>query len=491
MNWICEVYMVITLAAGIIVLILLILILRTILSKRVLQYGSSIATPEYPEAFKSLAKALQFRTFSNKDPMSIDYTAFDAFHAWLKETYPRLHNQLEKKIIAEHTLLYIWKGRNSGLDPVLFVSHQDVVPAGDEKAWKHPPFAGIIDEAGYLWGRGALDIKSQMMAMIEAVEGLLGESYIPDRDIYLCFGHDEEVGGLLGAKSAAALFKEKGIHFSFLIDEGGAVTEGILPGVAAPVAAVGIGEKGYLDIELSCRLKGGHSSTPERKSALGGICAAIALLEKKPFPLILTEAPRATFREIAPYTPFLQRLVLSNLWLFKPLFLRVLAQGGGTTAAMVRTTAAPTMAQGSKAPNILAERATANINLRMLPGTSHSEALKRVSELVKPFGVTAEAVLYREASKITPIDGREYEIMKETIEKVFSGIITAPYLMSGGTDSINYQEVCDHIFRFCPYTVNSDDLSRIHATNERISRENYGKSILFYTELIRNLKKLG
>ncbi|MBC8452272.1 MAG: M20/M25/M40 family metallo-hydrolase [Spirochaetes bacterium] len=469
-------------------LLMLVITIKTLLFKRQIPVIDKTITayPKVNDAVKHLREIIGFKTVSNADSAKTNWQEFLNLHKWLQETYPATHSRLEKIIISDYTLIYHWKGSDPTRKPVLYTAHQDVVPVGDIEKWIHNPYSGDISEDGFLWGRGSLDIKIQMIAILETIEFQLLQGYSPQRGIYLCFGHDEEVGGKLGAAKAAEYFRNQGVSFSFLIDEGGAVTNNMISGLKKPFAAIGVGEKGYLDVELSCTQKGGHSSMPPAETALGLIARAIAKLEKTQFPLKLTKVPREMFKNLGPFMPLHYRIILANLWFFKPLFLLLMA-GNGAPNAMIRTTTAPTMASGSQAPNVLAARAAATINLRLLTGTSSNQAIARIRRVIRDKRIELKTLLVNEPSEISPMDTVQYRILSETILQVFPDSVVSPYLMLGGTDAIKYQDICENIFRFCPMHVHSSELDRIHSYNERISLKNIENAVIFFSQLFVNI----
>src|SRR5258705_11496160 len=198
------------------------------------------------------AGALTYRTISYPDSSRFDALEFCRFQDYLRKSFPKLHARLKREVTAGYSLLYEWRGTDTTLKPILLLAHQDVVPveAGTESRWTEPPFAGRIAD-GYVWGRGALDDKGNLMALLEAVERLVSEGWTPKPTIYLAFGHDEEVGGMHGAARTAALLASRGVKLEYVLDEGGAIATGLVPGIPGPVALVGIAEKGYLSLELT------------------------------------------------------------------------------------------------------------------------------------------------------------------------------------------------------------------------------------------------
>ena len=170
-----------------------------------------------------LAGAVRFATVSNADNSLTDYTKFDAFHEYLKETYPLVHKHLTLEHTDQAGLLFHWKGTGkSGAAPLLLMAHQDVVPEGDPEKWTYPPYSGTIAD-GKIWGRGSSDCKSNLIGQLEAVEALLEKGYEPDYDLYLSYGYMEEVAG---GKIPAETLRGTGIRFGAVLDEGGGVRPG-------------------------------------------------------------------------------------------------------------------------------------------------------------------------------------------------------------------------------------------------------------------------
>ena len=334
-------------------------------------------------AARHLAEAIRFPTVSYEDPAQRDDAAFAGLHEWLAATYPRVHQALVREAVGGKSLLYTWAGRDPALPPLVLMGHLDVVPVdpGTEGGWTHPPFAGVVAD-GFVWGRGALDDKCSVVSVLEAVEALLGEGFTPARTVYLAFGHDEELGGREGAKVIAQTLEARGTKRpALVVDEGGMVADGMLPGVEGPVALVGIAEKGFVSLELSVRAEGGHSSRPPRETGIGIVARAITRLEEQPFPAHLDRPTRRMLQAIAPRLAFPYRVGLANLWLFEPLVLRGLT-ASPETAAMVRTTTAPTIFHAGVKENVLPIQVRAIVNFRIRPGETRETVAAHVKEIV-------------------------------------------------------------------------------------------------------------
>jgi carboxypeptidase PM20D1 len=441
-----------------------------------------------PEAVaRRLGGALQFPTISREDAQDRDDKAFRDLRGYLERTYPRVHAALTRELISDHTLLYTWSGRDPSLDPVVLMAHQDVVPVDPdtEETWEQPPFSGNIVD-GHIWGRGALDDKSSLIGLLEAAEHLLEKDFRPWRTLLFVFGHDEEVFGLDGATAVARLLAERDTHPAFVLDEGGAVVEGIVPGVPGPVAVVGVAEKGYVSVELVVETAGGHSSTPPPESSIGILAEAIRRLESNPLPTRIETVVRAFFKAIAPEAGLGYRLVFANLWLFEPLVTRVLGRTP-EAASMIRTTTAATIFQAGVKDNVMPGRARAVVNFRILPGDTIQSVLDHVRGTVADDRVRVSALPNERApSPTSRVDSEHFALLARTIREVFPGTVVAPYLMVAAADARHFQELTKDVYRFMPFRLSRNDLEGVHGTNERVSVKGLAEAVGFYVRLIRN-----
>ena len=437
-------------------------------------------------AAERLAGAVRIPTISAEDPAAFDADAFRALHAYLQESFPRVHQQLRRETVAEHSLLYTWRGSDPSLSPILLMGHLDVVPVepGTEGKWQHDPFGGRIAD-GMIWGRGAIDNKSAVVGTLEAIETLLSEGFHPARTVYLAYGHDEEVGGVGGAREIAALLKRRGVELEMVLDEGGVIADGILPGVAGPVALVGIAEKGFVTIELSTRADGGHSSLPPRQSAIGIVSAAVSRLEQSPMPARLEGPTHQMFDRLRPRLPFLQRALIANLWLTRPLVMRKLGESPSTNA-MVRTTAAATLFQAGTKDNVLPSYARAVINFRILPGDSIAAVVEHVRRTIDDKRVEIKAVgrFSADPSAVSAATSESFQMLERTIRSITPDAIVAPYLVVVVTDSRYYTDLTRNVFRFLPLRLTARDLKRMHGIDERIGIREYEAAIRTYREVL-------
>ncbi|MEM7679016.1 MAG: M20/M25/M40 family metallo-hydrolase, partial [Myxococcota bacterium] len=327
-----------------------------------------------------LAGALRFETVTRSTKPRLNPEAFEGLHEYLRETFPLAHTRLSTETVAQHSLLFKWEGQDPSAKPILMLAHQDVVPVEPEAldAWTHPPFSGTIAD-GFIWGRGALDDKQGVVGILHAVEILLESGFQPRRTVYLAFDHDEEIGGS-GAQATVALLKKRGVQLAFVVDEGGVLTQGVVPDVSDWVALIGVAEKGYVSLKLTTRGTGGHSSMPPPQTAVGVLAKAVAKLEAQPFPA-RTEASQLFFERVGPKMPFGPRMVFANMWLFEPLVVNLLSKKGSTNATL-RTTTAATIFRGGVKDNLLPKRAEAVVNFRIIPGETPETVKSRVESVI-------------------------------------------------------------------------------------------------------------
>ena len=431
-----------------------------------------------------LSSVIKIQTISHEDPSLNNPENFHALQRQLEKMYPRAHAVLSKETLDGFSLLYTWQGKDSSLEPVVFMAHQDVVPADENTLdqWVYPPFSGIIAD-GFIWGRGTLDIKSQMIAIFEAVENLIKNKYQPERTILLAFGHDEEVLGT-GAKSIVAHLKEKGIHVQAVIDEGGSVYSGIFPGIKGYSAIIGVAEKGYLSLKFTVKTGGGHSSMPMPETAIGILARAINRLQTNPFPRKVS-AVLPLFKGLAPAASPLMQMAFANLWLFGGIIRKKLS-AEPETAATIKTTTAPTIIHSGVKDNVLPGLAEAVINFRVLPGETIAEVCDRIRSVINDERITFEPLRGNawEASPVSPTDCNAYRHITSINEELFPDSTSAPYVMLGGTDARNYYAISSQVYRFIPVIMTKEDLEGVHGINEKLSINAMGTMVQFFYRLI-------
>lgn len=439
-------------------------------------------------ACANLSSAIRIKTISHSNEEETDWAEFDRFHQFLRDAYPLVHKHLSVEKISRASLLFKWQGKNDSLEPIAFLAHQDVVPvtAGTEQDWTHPAFDGFND-GEFIWGRGALDMKNHLICLMESVETLLAEGYVPERTVYLCFGHNEEIvaGTNNGAHELAKTLEERGVHLDSVVDEGGAMLSAKVKGILdANLTGVGVAEKGYADFKITYSARGGHSSQPPRHTAIGILSKKVLSLEKHQFQAKLLPFVYNLFTDIGKRTSYIGRFVLCNLWLLKPLLLKIMEKIP-PAASLVRTTTAVTMSEGSPAANVLPQKASVTVNFRIMPGQTIADVRRHIEKYMGGENVEIEFLKGKEPSLVSPTDTRAFETLSRLAVAIDEKNIVAPYLVMGGTDAYNYENVCENIYRFAPFTVDTALLLTTHSTNERIPISQLTQGITFFKRYIR------
>jgi carboxypeptidase PM20D1 len=439
-------------------------------------------------AAQRLSEALRFVTISDYKDADANAAEFDKLHAHLQASFPRLHTALKRQNVNGKALLYTWQGSDAKAAPVMWMAHQDVVPIapGTEKNWEQQPFAGVVRD-GFIWGRGSWDDKGNLYAQMEAIEMLLAAGFQPRRTVYLAYGADEEVGGKRGAAKIAELLKSRGVKLEYVLDEGLMIVHGMVPGLQPGAAMVGVAEKGYASYKLELETAPGHSSMPPPDTAIGMMSKALVALEANPMPVRMAGLPQQSFEAMAPEMSGMNRVALSNFWLFKPMLERMLAKTPSTNA-LIRTTTALTIVNAGVKDNVLPGTASATVNFRLLPGDTLAAVEQHMRKAIgnERIRITPEGDFNTEASRVARQDGAPFAAVNRTIRQVFPDVVVTPGLMIGATDSRYFDGMSDSVLKFGPVRAHPEDLPRFHGTNERMSVKGYADMIRFYHQLLKN-----
>lgn len=431
-----------------------------------------------------LAEAIRIRTVADDAHPDSSHDAVTEFHHFLQRSYPRTWSSLSVEIVGGQSLLMSWQGDDETLKPIILLAHMDVVPveADADARWSSPPFDPTTTDT-HLVGRGAIDDKGGLIAMFEALETLIEAGFHPHRTVIVALGHDEETTGS-GAASMAAVLEARGVRAALVLDEGGFVTEGVVPATRRPIALVGVSEKGYLDLELSVSGSSGHSSAPPRSTAIGALATALTRLQANPMPPRL-DVQAAFFEAVSEAAPIGARGVLRRLPGLRRLGAWILARRP-TTDALIRTTMAPTVIRGGIKHNVLPASARAVVNFRLLPGDTTERVIDHVRHVVGP-DIELTAVRGWDPSDVTDTASPGYLDVAATIGETFPGTIVAPWVVVGATDARHYTRVSDTVLRFLPFRVDSDELAGFHGIDERIRLADAGPAVAFYRRLLEKL----
>lgn len=436
------------------------------------------------QAAAHLSRAIQFQTVSHQDAAQDDVGAWDAQRAWLVATYPKFHAVASREIVGQGALIYTWKGSDPSLDPIILMAHQDIVPVAEDTLakWKAAPFSGAILD-GAVWGRGSIDDKGSLVALMEAAEALAAQGFKPRRTILIVSGDNEEVmRPNSGAAAAAAVLKSRGVKAEFALDEGWVVVTDY-PLTHAPAALIGIAEKGYGTLRVTAHATGGHSSAPPKDTGVTTLSRAVVAIADHPFPMRFDGPMAATVGALSDRLPWTARMAVANDWLFGPL---LVAQIGATPAgaATLHTTIAPTMLQGSPKENALPSAATARINYRIQPGDTSADVIDRARKAVRkiPVEIAWDSPPV-EPSPVSSITSPAYRTLAALAHDM-SGAPVAPALVTGGTDSRNMTGIARDVYRYQPIRISAKDGEMFHGVNEHISVENLHDMAVFYARLM-------
>ena len=434
-------------------------------------------------AADALAQLIRCKTVSYYDHSLENDAEFDKLISLLPNLYPHVFKICDFQQLPDRALLFRWPGKAPG-NPSVLMAHYDVVPVTEEN-WEKPPFDGII-EGGVLWGRGTLDTKSTVNGVLFSANQLIAEGYQPEHDVYFAFSGGEEVNGK-GAPNIVQYFVDHDLEPAIVVDEGGAVVEGVFPGVKQPCAVVGIAEKGMLNAQYRTVSAGGHASAPKPHTPVGVLAAACRKVEGHPFPMHLTKPAAEMFDTLGRYSTLLYRIIFANLWCFGWVLDLLGKRSGGEMNALLRTTSAFTQMEGSSAPNVIPPEARMVANMRLNPADSVASALEYLKKTVNDPTVEITDIGSFEPSRVSRTDGDAWKKLSSTVAETWPGVIVTPYLMVACSDARHWGRISDKVYRFCPMEMSNEERATIHGNNERIRLDCIAQCVEFYIRLMKKL----
>ncbi len=439
-------------------------------------------------AVAHLSDAIKMRTISYDDTAMMVQATYDSFFTFLKTTYPLVFEKLGDTIINQRSMLLTWNGKNTTAKPVIYYAHLDVVPVEETtlKEWKHYAFSGAVAE-GYIWGRGTLDDKGAVISLMEAANKLLAKGFTPERTVYFAFGSDEEAGGLQGAAKVAEYFKAQGTKFEFYVDEGGLVSTGLVPNIERPVALIGTAEKGYITLELSVNMPGGHSSRPPRETAMDVLVAAVKKLHDNPDQHTISEPVDEFLQYVGPEMKSPFNAVFANRWLFKPLIIKEYEKSA-EGYALLRTTEVATVFNAGVKENLIPTQVSAKVNYRVLTGQTTKDVIQNAKDIIEDPRVIVTPREVSEPSKHSNSSTYGFQLLQKTAAEVFPDAIVTPFLMIGSTDSKHFQDITENTYRFLPVRMEPEQVRSIHGINEKVGVKDYMETISFFEVMLTNLK---
>lgn len=483
----------------------------------------------------NLAGAVQIDTHVVDNMPDVDeapelWSQFAQFHSYLERTFPKVHQALELFKVNTYGLVFHWKGLDDSLKPLMLTAHQDVVPVQRDTLnfWTHPPFEGHYN-GKYVFGRGSSDCKNSLIAVMEAVEILIGEGYVPTRGVVMAFGFDEEISGNYGAQNLGKFLEKKfgtnGIYA--IIDEGPGLLKD--PFTSQLVGAPATGEKGYLDLRVSLNMPGGHSSVPQDHGAIGIMGELAYNIEQDPFePQLIEGNPILGYLQCLAVNSGdkmskLQRKAILRAGFDKVANLKVVKalRKNKLTKYLIQTSQAVDMIVGGEKANALPEHVFMVANHRITVGQTVEYVKARFASRVRAIGekyelnvsafgtdvytpskalglikteLFSDAVL--EYAPVSPSNDTVWEYLARTTRHVFENlvlqnstdypIITAPSIMPANTDTKFYWNLTKNIYRYLPMIINIFE-SNIHSVDEKIEFDGHLQLTAFYYEYIQNV----
>jgi carboxypeptidase PM20D1 len=392
---------------------------------------------------------------------------------------------LETEVFDGRSLLLRWRSPSAKKRPLAFLGHYDVVPVPENElsCWTHPPFEGIVRD-GYVWGRGALDMKGSTICILEAIAALRRSGLEPERSVVVLLNPDEEFGGKEGAALFAARHLGKLEAPEALFDEASFIIPDLLPGKI--VAAVAVGEKTYWTIKLSVETKSGHAGMPSPDDAPAVLVKALARFQTARLPEALLPATRMFLDRLADHLPFPRSLVLKNRRFFWGLIKKTLGKNPAMNA-LLRATQALTIVSAGIKDNVIPRRAEAFVNLRLLPGQTREAIMPAIKKAVGDERVRIEDWDFWGETPVAAVDGPFWERLEQTLAGVIPGGFAAPIISPVTTDSRFFARSGIPSYRFVPFTLDAKERQGAHGVDERISLANIEQAVRIYAHLMYDL----
>jgi len=408
---------------------------------------------------------------------------FEEFHLLLKKLFPKVFSKCEV-VDIDGSLLIKYKSEINKCEPILFMSHQDVVEASGK--WKHPPFSGYIED-GIIWGRGSVDTKGSLFCIFQSIEELIEEGFIPPTDVYIASSCGEEVLGD-GAARTCQYLKDKGIHLKFVIDEGGMIIEAPMAKVKGKYAMIGSLEKSTGNVKFIARSSGGHASAPPKNTPIVRLAKFINYIEKHdPTKSKMNDVTAEMLTRLGKTTDGLMGFLMRHARGFAPLLSFVIPKVSTMGGAMFKTTIAFTTAKGANGLNVLPEEAYVSANVRFIDHQGPKEMMKIFEKIAKKFDIEVEAINPVGECQVVNYNSEEFKLLETVIKENWDDVSPSPYTLTGGTDARFYTPICDNVFRFAPLEINHQQLSSVHALDENICINTLPPGVDFYKKMIKKI----
>lgn len=380
------------------------------------------------------------------------------------------------------TLVARYKGTDSKKKPLLVIGHMDVVEAKRED-WKRDPFTPVL-ENGYVFGRGSVDNKFELSMITAAVAKLKRDGWKPKRDVILAFSGDEETQ-MVSTRKLAAQFKDAELVLNG--DAGG----GLLSEEGKPVVyGLQAGEKTYADFKLTVTNPGGHSSRPSKVNAINQLAAALDRIGKYQFPVMHNELTLAYFRESLPKLSGPTAEAIKR-FLANPADEQAIAtlSEDPSYVGQLRTTCVATMIEGGHAPNALPQKAVANINCRIFPGTPVAEVQKTLTEVAAdPEVKVTQPGSGSVASDASPLRKDVMAAVTKAVHANYPGLSIVPSMSAGATDSMHFRALGVPSYGVSGlFMKDSDEFS--HGLDERVPVSSIDGALAHWNSLLKDLAR--
>lgn len=431
------------------------------------------------EYAKRLGQMIRCKTVSKENEFNEE--EFSKLNSVMESLFPLVHKTAQRLTFGEDCWVYVIKGKDTSRN-VMLMSHHDVVDVQGE--WEHDGFCGEIYD-GALWGRGTVDTKTPLFAEFQALEELLSQGFEPETNLYIASSHNEEIGGN-GIPLAVKYFEENKINFETVLDEGGAIISPPLAGMKCNCAMMAVHEKGRRRIVCTATegtshagLSGNTNTPVARMSAFINDVNTSDIFIKRLYPQV-----RAMFEDLCPYTPFIMRIIFSNMWLFGGLLKRIIPKVNAQAGAMVGTSCTFFEIEG----NYESKKCTAKATLRCVDDKDQEIDLQNMKKIAEKYGVEITDGDYNEYHAPADMSSPCFSYAKECVAQIFPHVASAAYVLPAGTDARHLSEICPCVIRFAPIEINNQQFASVHSENENISLSAIGNAVEFYKHYVKNYK---
>ena len=459
------------------------------MKKEILKSGAErkgVSAEQNAQYVKKLSRLIDCKTVWTRE--DVNKAEFEKFYAALEELFPNLCSKSEKLTFGGGCFVYVIRGKNAKKN-IMLMSHHDVVEGS--ATWETDPFRAT-EKDGYLYGRGTIDTKTPLFAELEAAEELISEGYdFEGINLYIGSSDNEEVCGD-GMVLATRYFEETGIRFDTVLDEGGAITEGQIPGVKCKSAMVAVHEKSRHVYRCTAKIdpKGHGGFGGAKDSAVERLSRFISEVSHKKGKIYkgrFYPEVKATFKRHVPYMSFPMNILFGNIGLFSPLIKKIM-MGIPAASAMLSTSVGfqTVFAGDASEPKFRAKDAEAIMFLRCVREEDLYRGLEKIKKIGEKYGVEIEEI-ERDYCRPTSYDSEGFKTVEAVLNENFPDVCVAPFLLTAGTDARRLTDVADCILRFAPIDLSKAQFATIHNANENIGIDNVGECVLFYKDFVKKI----